>query len=134
MGREKKGGGKKGKGLAQVATGRGEAPRGGSRGARTAHPARLSGSAVPAGRGPRGSAARLPLLCPGLERAGPPAAGRLLTRGAERLGRRHREVSFYDGGRRAGRGEAGPEVEPAQGSGDSASWKTSEAVTHPRCW
>lgn len=35
-----------------------------------------------------------------------------------------------------GRGEAGPrpEVEPAEGSGDFASWKTSEAVTHAHCW
>lgn len=58
MGREKKGGGKKGKGLAQVATGRGEAPRGGSRGARTAHPA---GAPCRAGGGP---GARLPAyLC-----------------------------------------------------------------------
>lgn len=35
-----------------------------------------------------------------------------------------------------GGGEAGPgpEVEPAEGSGDFASWKTSEAVTHAHCW
>lgn len=80
----------------------------------------------------RGTAPRLPvpLTCAGRRSGCSPS-------GAARLGRRPREVSLYDGGRRAREGGEAcprPEVEPAEGSGDFASWKTSEAVTHAHCW
>lgn len=63
--------------------------------------------------------------------------GRLLRPGAPRLGRRHREVSLYDGGRRAraeGRRAPARRWSRGQESGEFASWKTSEALRHAHCW